>query len=188
MPGVSFAGSTGGVPIRDTAFLTQDIIRLLLIRSVSMRRAVFGYAPIETRTYQDVSNPSHGISRIVALPFLRALYESRFDLDLWGSGKSAWKSWHQISEQLWSKHLPYAYHPDDQWACSAMGIFGSRGIPGLRYFDVWRPIIARDCLSAFTEAGFDKKWDSDQVRFLPFKKVGMSFFSTGKCLIHCHLT
>ncbi|KAM7543044.1 hypothetical protein Aperf_G00000015183 [Anoplocephala perfoliata] len=173
MPGVSFAGSTGGMPIRDNAFLTQDIIKLLLFRSASMRRAVFGDAPTEAKTYPDVYNPVRGISRMMVLPFLRALYESRFDLDLWGGGKLTWKSWHQISEQHWAKHLPYAHHPDDQWPCSSMGIFGSRGVPGLRYSEIWRQIIARDCLSAFKEAGFDAKWDSDQVKdlFLRYRKT-----------------
>lgn len=100
---------------------------------------------------------------MMALPFLYTLYESRFDLELWASGRSTWKTWHALSDSLWSQHLPYPHHPDDQWACSALGIFGSRGSPGMRYFEVWRQVIALDCLSAFTEAGFDKQWNGKQV-------------------------
>lgn len=60
MPGASFAGSTSGIPIRDNAFLTQDLIRLLLIRSSSMRRAIFGNAPVESELNRAVVNPVHG--------------------------------------------------------------------------------------------------------------------------------
>ncbi|VDM33936.1 unnamed protein product [Hydatigera taeniaeformis] len=166
MPGASFAGSTGGIPVRDNAFLTQDLIRLLLIRSGPMRQAIFGDALGDSGTNCVVVNNAHGISRVMALPFLRILYESRFDLELWAGGQSAWKTWHALSESLWLQHMPYAYHPDDHWACSALGIFGSRGIPGMRYFEVWRQVIALDCLSAFTEAGFEKQWDAQQVKDL----------------------
>ncbi|CDS37417.1 oligopeptidase [Echinococcus multilocularis] len=173
MPGASFAGSTGGIPVRDNSFLTQDLIKLLLIRSGPMRQAIFGDALGDSGTNRVVVNTAHGISRVMALPFLRTLYESRFDLELWAKGRSAWKTWHALSESLWLQHMPYPYHPDDQWACSALGIFGSRGIPGMRYFEVWRQVIAFDCLSAFIEAGFDKQWDAQPVKslFIQYRKT-----------------
>ncbi|VDN10149.1 unnamed protein product [Dibothriocephalus latus] len=42
LPGVTFAGSTGGIPVRDNFFLTHDLLQLLLLRSSSLRRSVFG--------------------------------------------------------------------------------------------------------------------------------------------------
>lgn len=104
-----------------------------------------------------------GVSQVMALPMLRTLYESRFDLEMWGSGRSTWKHWQSLSDALWNKHLPYQRHPDDQWPCSAVALFGPRGIPGMRYAEVWRQVIALDCVAAFLEAGFDRQWNSSKV-------------------------
>ncbi len=92
-----------------------------------------------------------GITRVVALPMLRTLYESRFDLELWASS-SRGRHWQNLSDRLWAQHLPYGRFANDQWPCSALSMFGSRGIPGLRYTEVWRQLIAFDALEAFTEA------------------------------------
>ncbi len=112
----------------------------------------------------------------MALPMLRALYESRFDLELWASGRSSWKHWQSLSDALWARHLPYTRHSDDQWPCSALGMFGPRGIPGMRYAEVWRQVVAMDCVAAFSEAGFEKQWDS--------KNVGFMFYPVSAC-VYC---
>ncbi|VDD77143.1 unnamed protein product [Mesocestoides corti] len=181
MPGMSFAGSTSGHPVRDNFHLTQDLIKLLLIRSREMRRAVFGNDIAGITDCRAASNPVHGISRIRALPFLRTLYESRFDLELWASGRSSRRTWRALSEFLWSQHLPYSHHPEDQWPCSALSIFGPRGIPGMRYSEVWRQVIALDCVSAFTEAGFDKDWNGKKVKEL-FRRYRKSVLDPGTSL------
>lgn len=62
MPGASFAGSTGGTPVRDNSFLTQDLIKLLLIHSGPMRQAIFGDALGDSETNCVVVNPAHGWS------------------------------------------------------------------------------------------------------------------------------
>ncbi|VUZ45109.1 unnamed protein product [Hymenolepis diminuta] len=163
LPGISFAGSTSGIPIRDNDSLTQDLLKLLLLHSSALRRAIFGRSLSIDELSRDMPNLAHGINQIMALPLLKVLYESRFDLEMWGGGKSYWKKWQLLSEPIWNKHLPYPKHPDDQWACSAMGIFGANGIPGLRYSEIWRQIIAFDCFSAFTEAGVRQDHNSEKI-------------------------
>ncbi|VDL88885.1 unnamed protein product [Schistocephalus solidus] len=174
LPGVTFAGSTRGSPVRDNCFLTHDLLQLLLLRSASLRRSVFGEGhsmadPQQSSSWRsgaaNVIAGTRGISRMVALPLLRSLYESRFDLELW-SASSKNRHWQTISDQLWVQHLPYSRHPYDQWPCSALGIFGSQGIPGSRYSEIWRQLIAFDCLSAFTEAGFERDYKSEPVQNL----------------------
>ncbi|KAL7058996.1 hypothetical protein AAHC03_013222 [Spirometra sp. Aus1] len=174
LPGVTFAGSTGGSPMRDNFFLTHDLLQLLLLRSSSLRRSVFGEDRSTTGSRRgsgwrsgpaNVIAGTQGISRMVALPLLRSLYESRFDLELW-SASSKNRHWQTISDQLWVQHMPYPRHPYDQWPCSALGMFGSQGIPGLRYSEIWRQLIAFDCLSAFSEAGFEQDHTSEPVRNL----------------------
>lgn len=166
LPGISFAGSSAGLPIRDNDTLTQDLLKLLLLNVSSFRHAILGRnLPLDEQlAHEDDSpNPGHGITQIMALPLLKALYESRFDLEMWGCGKILWKKWQLVSEPIWNRHLPYAKHPDDQWACSAMDIFGASGFPGLRYSEIWRQIIAFDCMDAFLEAGVHQNLGSQKV-------------------------
>lgn len=150
--GTSFAGSINGPLVNDSFFLTGDIINLLCSSPALVAHLLPSAGTASTGATAGQQSTLPMTSRIAALPLLRSLYESRLDLDLW-SGKKKYRHWYTLSRELWDDHLPYDRYDDDHWLCSSVLLFGAEGVPGSRYFEIWRRMIALDAVNAFVEAG-----------------------------------
>jgi len=106
-----------------------------------------------------------GNSNLKIFQLLTQTYLSAFDIECHTSDKF----WYDVSDDLWSKFMPFKMSPKDFRACQFESTF-SENFGCLYYSHIWSDMLAADLFEAFNDVGFHDK--------LKIKEVGRRFRDT----------